>query len=78
MHLAGEADACNVVAAQVRAGQSLADRDGAGAPPVFGMLFGPSDLRRGERLVFFGCGCEQAALFVDDKGARAASSYVDA
>jgi hypothetical protein len=78
VHLAGEADAGNVVGAQVRAGESFANRDRAGAPPVFRVLLGPADLGRGEGCVFFGCGCEQAALFVDDQGARAAGAYVNA
>jgi hypothetical protein len=78
MHLAREADAGNIVGAEVRAGKCFANRNSAGTPPVFGLLFGPADLRGSERRVLFGRGCEQAALFVDDEGARAASAYVNA
>jgi hypothetical protein len=78
VHLAGEADAGNVIRREVRAGESFANREGAGAPPVLRMLFSPSDLRRGERRVLFSCGREYAALFVDDEGARAAGAYVNA
>jgi hypothetical protein len=78
VHLTGEADAGNVLGAEVRGRESFANRNAGGTPPVFGMLFGPSDLRRGKGLVFFGCGCEQVALFIDDEGARAASAYVNA
>ncbi len=78
MHLAGEADAGDVVTGELRARESFFDGDAGGAPPVFGILFGPADLRRGEGRVFFGGGRENAALFVDDEGARAARAYVNA
>ncbi len=78
MHLPGEADAGNVVASKVGAGQRFLDGDGGGAPPVFGMLLSPSNLRRGEWRVLLGCGCEQPALFVDDESACATGAYVDA
>jgi hypothetical protein len=78
VHLAGEADATDFSCANIGVGQRLADRDGAGAPPVLGMLLRPADLWRGERCVLFGRGCEQAALFVDDEGPRAASANVNA
>jgi hypothetical protein len=42
------------------------------------MLLGPANLRRGERRVLFGRGCDDAAVFINDQGARAAGAYVDA
>ena len=65
-------------AADVGVAQRLANRDGAGAPPIFRMLFGPADLWRREGRVFFGRGCEHAALLIDDEGARAAGANVNA
>jgi len=43
--LAGEADAGDFFGAQIGAGDGLADGDAGGAPPVFGVLLGPADLR---------------------------------
>ena len=78
MHLARQADAGDVARAKAGVGESFTNRNGASPPPVFRVLFGPSDLRRSEGRVFLGRGREQAALFVDDEGARAAGAYVNA
>ena len=58
--------------------EGFADGEAAGAPPVFGMLFGPADLRSGERLMFFGSGGEEAAGMVEDEGTSAAGADVNA
>ena len=42
------------------------------------MLLSPPNLGRGKGLMIRSRGCNQASLFIDDQGARAASSYVDA
>jgi hypothetical protein len=78
MHLAGEPNARDLVRGNVGVAQCLANRDGAGPPPILGLLFGPSDLRRCERRVLFGRGCEYAALLIDDESARAAGANVNA
>ena len=77
MHLAGEADASDLVPAQISLRQRFANGDARSAPPISGMLFRPADFRRGERLVFFGSGGDDAAVFVDDQRACAAGSDVD-
>ena len=78
MHLTGQSYARDIVASEVGTGERFANRDATGAPPIFGMLFGPTDLRRSEGGVFFCSGREQMALLIDDEGACAASSYVNA
>jgi hypothetical protein len=76
VHLAGETHAGNFFRAEVRLGESLVDRRAAGAPPVFRLLLGPSDLRGRKWNVLFGRGCDEAALPVDDQGARAAGANI--
>jgi len=78
VHLAGEADAGDVVGTQVGFSQCLGNRDATGPPPVFGTLFGPSDSRGGKRFVLFRGRRDHVALVVDDECARAAGAYVDA
>ena len=77
MHLAGEADARNVVGAQMGGLQRLADRRSAGAPPVAWILLGPTKARAGEGLVLFRSGSDDFPGRVHDERARAAGSYVD-
>jgi hypothetical protein len=45
VHLTGEADAGDFFGGQIRARDGFTDGEASGAPPVFGMLFGPADLR---------------------------------
>jgi hypothetical protein len=47
-------------------------------PPGIGMLFGPADFRGSKWDMLFGGRGNQAALFVNDEGASAASSDVNA
>ena len=77
MHLSGKSDARDLIRLQAGVGQSLPHGDAAGAPPVFRILFGPSDLRRGEGRVFFGRGRNDASVFTDNQGARTTGAYVD-
>jgi hypothetical protein len=78
VHLPGEADTGNVLRPKARVCQGLRNRDATGPPPVFRLLFGPSDLRGGKRRVFFGCGRDHVALFVQDQCARAARTHINA
>jgi hypothetical protein len=75
--LAGEADASDFFGAQVCTGDGFANRDAGGAPPVFGLLLGPANLRRSERLMFFRGGGDDAAPAVDDDGARSSGTNVN-
>ncbi|HEX8873305.1 MAG TPA: hypothetical protein VF780_01670 [Nitrosospira sp.] len=53
VHLAGKTNASNVVSAQVGIGQRLRNRNSGSAPPVGGILLGPSNMRRGKRGMLF-------------------------
>jgi len=77
VHLTGEADAGDFFGSKVGTRDSFANRDAGGTPPVFGVLLGPADLRRSERLVFFGGGRDDAAIAIDDDGARSSGTYVN-
>jgi len=74
VHLTGEADAGDFFGSKVGTRDSFANRDAGGTPPVFGVLLGPADLRRIERLVFFGGGRDDAAIAIDDDGARSSGT----
>jgi hypothetical protein len=65
VHLAGKADASNIFAAEIGARKRFANGEASGAPPVFGMLLGPADLRRGEGLMIRSGGGGNAAVAVD-------------
>ena len=78
MHLAGEPDAGDFIRGDAGAAQGFANRNRAGAPPVFGLLFCPADLWGREGRVLFCRGCEHAALLIDDEGACAAGANVNA
>jgi hypothetical protein len=45
VHLAGEADTGDVIAGEICVGERLANGKAGGAPPIFGLLLGPTDLR---------------------------------
>ena len=77
MHLSGETDASDFLRGQIRAGDGFANRDARGAPPVLGMLLGPSDLRRGKWLMVLGGGRDDAAAAIENEGACAASADVN-
>jgi len=76
VHLAGKADAGDIADGQFRARDSFADGDTSGAPPVFGMLLGPTDLRRSEGLMVFCRRRDDAAIAIEDKGSRASGADI--
>jgi hypothetical protein len=75
--LAGETNARNVFASETRVSQRFANRKARGAPPVFGMLLGPANLRGGEWLMLFRGGRNKLPAAIDDNGARAARANVN-
>jgi hypothetical protein len=77
VHLAGEADAGDFFAAEVRGRKRLANRDAGGAPPVFGVLLGPADLGRGEGLMLFGSRGDDATVVIDDDDASSSGTNVN-
>jgi hypothetical protein len=76
VHLAGEAHAGDFFAAEVRSRKRLPNSNAGGAPPVFGALLGPADLRRSEGLVVFGGGRDDAAAAIEDDGAGSSGANV--
>ena len=78
VHLAGEADRANRRGLRAAFRQRCANRLAAGAPPVFGLLFGPGRLRRRERRVLDRRRRDDSTVFVDDDDTRTARSDVDA
>ena len=77
MHLTGESDASDFFGAQIGARDSFTNRDAGGTPPILGVLFGPTDLRRSEGLVLFRRGRDEAPVAIDDKGARSSGTNVN-
>ena len=77
VHLPGETNAGDVFSAQAGLRHRFAHGDAACAPPVFGMLLGPADLRGSKRRVLFGSGRDDAALLVDDQRACSAGANVN-
>jgi hypothetical protein len=77
MHLAGEADAGNIVRAGVSPLESLGYRYPAGTPPVFGMLLGPPDLRRSKCRVLLRGRAHDAAFLIENQSARPAGSNIN-
>ena len=78
VHLAGEADAGDVIWAQIGGMKSLADSRAAGSPPVARILLGPAGARTAEGLVVVGAGSDDFAGGVHDERAGAAGTNVDA
>jgi hypothetical protein len=77
VHLTGETYAGDFFGAKVGTRERLANREAGGAPPVFGVLLGPADLRRSEGLMLFRCGRNDVAVAVNDDGARTSSTNVN-
>jgi hypothetical protein len=77
VHLAGEADAGDFFGAEIGARDGFTNRDAGGTPPIFGVLLGPANLRRSERLVLFRGGRDDAAVVIDDDGPRSSSTNVN-
>ncbi len=80
VHLAGEADGFDLDAVAGGGCGFEGAEDGflRGAPPVFGVLLGPADVRGGDGGVVGGVGGEDLACAVDEDGAGAAGADVDA
>ena len=66
VHLTGESYAGNVFAAQACRSEHLAHGDAAGAPPVFGPLFRPADLRRSKRFMLLRGGPNHTSFLIDE------------
>ncbi len=78
VHLAGKSYAGDVGALEIGLGERVPDGNAAGAPPVLRILLRPSDFRRGEVGVLFGCRCDHLAALVDDERAGSAGANVNA
>src|SRR5215469_1029470 len=77
VHLAGEADAGDVFASEIRGGKHFAHGGAGGVPPILGVLLGPANLRGGKGLMIFGgCG-DKATRLIDEEGSRAAGANVN-
>jgi hypothetical protein len=78
VHLPGETDAGNFIGAEAGLLDRFRNGYAAGAPPVVGMLLGPTDLGRGEGSVIFGRGRNDVTVLIDDQGTCTAGSDIDA
>src|SRR5690242_4076300 len=77
MHLAGETDANDVFAGEIRTGKSFANCSASGVPPVFGLLLCPAYLRSREGLMICRSGRNKPTALIHDDGACAASADVN-
>jgi hypothetical protein len=77
VHLTRKADAGDFFGAKICTADGLPDCNGGGPPPVFRLLLCPADPRRSKWLVFFGGGRNDAAMAIDDDGARSPGANVD-
>ncbi len=77
MHLSGQADAGNLVAAQIALRQRRRHGHTARAPPVSRVLLRPADLRRGKGLMLFGGRGNYTAALVNDESARTSGTHID-
>jgi len=78
MHLTGETDAGDVFSGSACVMKGFFDSRCACTPPIDGILFGPTALRRGKGLMVMSAGGGDAALSVHQQGARPASAHVNA
>src|SRR5260370_42257853 len=77
VHLTGEANSSDFFSFEVGIRDDLANRDAGGAPPVFGILLGPADLRRSKGLELFPGGGDDPAGVIDDDAARSPGANVN-
>jgi hypothetical protein len=77
MHLSGEADAPDRISVGPQLAQSPPDRQGAGSPPIPGILFRPSQLRRRKGRVILGSGRNDFPALVNDQSARTAGADIN-
>jgi hypothetical protein len=66
MHLPGETDAVDFIAAGSHGVESASNRQATGSPPVARILFRPSQLRRCKRRVLFRAGRDGLPVFIND------------
>ena len=78
VHLAGEADARDLIARDAGLGEDAADGRLGGIPPVFGALFGPERAVHDDVFVGGGEAVGDLAFGVEEEGAGAAGADVDA
>ena len=78
VHLAGEADARDLIARDAGLGEDTADGGLGGIPPVFGALFGPERAVHDDVFVGGGEAVGDLAFGVEEEGAGAAGADVDA
>jgi hypothetical protein len=78
MHLAGEADAGDIVRPSPSPLNCFGYGDAAGAPPVFGMLLSPANVRRGKWGVLLSGGTGDSALLIKNQCACPAGSNINA
>jgi hypothetical protein len=78
VHLAGESHAGDFLCGKSGILDGLRNCDAAGAPPVFWLLLGPTDFRRGKRSVFFSRRGDDVTLRVDDQCSCTACSNINA
>ena len=78
MHLSREADALNRSATLAEKLQRLLYGATAGAPPIPGILFRPSYVRRLKRRMLLGAGRNYLPALVDNQSARSARAHIDA
>jgi hypothetical protein len=77
MHLAGKADAGNLVFTSFHPGESATHGQAAGSPPIARILFRPTWLGRSEGGVLFGARGDYPALFIHEESAGSASTDID-
>jgi len=75
--LAGEADAGDVFASEIRTGKRFAQGGTCGVPPILRLLLGPANFRGGKGLMIFCGGRDKPTRLIDEQGARTAGANVN-
>ena len=78
MHLARKTDADNLLGRNARVLQGRGNGLTASLPPVFGVLFRPSIMRRGKRLMLARGRADDGSFVIDYYGTGTASTDVNA
>ena len=77
VHLSGQTDTTDLIAAHSGGGQRFRHGHAARAPPVPGILLRPANLRRCKRFVVFSGGGHDASPGINHEGARTSSADID-
>src|ERR1700730_1804288 len=77
VHLSGQTNARNLIAAQMACCQRRVHSHAARAPPVAWILLRPADPRRCKGSMLLGCGGNDTSSLIDDESARTSGAYVD-